>query len=319
MFLDLLEGGLAASGFDDVVRATSADHALSLIDSKEDRFDCFILDILMPGIDGIELCASIRSRPECRSAPIIMLTSTDARETMQAAFDTGATDFLNKPLNMIELNARIRIAFLLVKALSGRKTNADTLHELSELSDTFEHVDPRAHITFPNIQAMHDYGDMEKEVIKVGKRLFPIWAFSVRIGNFKKITSQSTHHELMGLIHMSAGAISRVVPNQRLHFSYIGYGKFVCIAFVRASFAAELLQARLCRELVTCVRNADNPTICTAKLEVKPLTARRTMTTADAVMLVRNDNSSFEPISEAALPSVENEADRLFERLQLKK
>jgi len=43
------------------------------------------------------------------------------------------------------------------------------------------------------------------------------------------------------------------------------------------------------------------------------------MTTADAVMLVRNDNSSFEPISEAALPSVENEADRLFERLQLKK
>lgn len=319
MFLDLLEGGLAASGFDEVVRATSADDALELIDSQEDLFDCFILDILMPGTDGIELCASIRSRPDCRSAPIIMLTSTDARETMQAAFDTGATDFLNKPLNMIELDARIRMAFLLVKALSSETANARALHALSALSDSADNLDPRARITFSNIDSMHDYDELENEVIKVGKGLFSIWVFSIKIADFKEISRRSTDHELMGLIHMSAGVISRVAPSQRCHFSYLGNGKFVCIVFVRAPLVAELLQTRLCRELTMCVRNADNPAISAAKLEVRPLTDRRIMTTADALMLIRDDGRNLEPVSDVTLPSVENEADRLFEKFQFKK
>ncbi len=316
MFLDLLEGGLAACGFNDVVRAASADHALELIDSQDNRFDCFILDILMPGTDGIELCASIRSRPNCRTAPIIMLTSSSARDTMQAAFDRGATDFLNKPLNMVELDARIRMALLLVEALNSENANARALDALSRLPQSFDNFGPQTRITFFNIKSMHDYDELENKVIKVGKGLFSISIFSIRIANFEELSRRSTSHELMSLIHICAGVISRVVPSQHCHFSYMGHGKFVCVAFIRRPLAPELLQTRLCRELSMCVRNSDNPRINAAKLDVRALTARRVMTTADALMLIRNDNRPLEPTSEVGLPSIDIEADRLFERLQ---
>ncbi|MDR9483923.1 MAG: response regulator [Sediminimonas sp.] len=318
MFLDLLEGGLAACGFDDVARAETADHALELVDTRDIEFDCFILDILMPGTDGIELCASIRSKPNCRSAPIIMLTSSDARNTMQTAFEAGATDFLNKPLNMVELGARIRMAFLLVEAVNNENTNVPSLSALSKLSQSSEKFEPGTRITFSSIKSMRDYHELESKLTKLGRRRFSISLFSIKIADFEGISQASTRHEMMGLIHMSAGVISRVMPNQDCHFSYVGYGEFVCVAFIQTPLAAGLLQTRLRSELSMCVRNSDNPKICAAELDVSPLSERRDMTAEHALMVVRNYSKVVGSISEIMLPPVDDEADRLFDKIRSK-
>jgi CheY-like chemotaxis protein len=60
-----------------------------------------IADVLMPGMDGFELCRRLRQRPETATIPILMATGLDDYQSIAAAFDAGATDFIAKPLNWL--------------------------------------------------------------------------------------------------------------------------------------------------------------------------------------------------------------------------
>jgi two-component system KDP operon response regulator KdpE len=86
-----------------VVDAKSASEAFEKL--REDRFDLVLLDVNMPGMNGLEACSEIRSTSEI---PIIMLTVRDAEKDKVAALDAGADDYVTKPFSMPELLARIR-------------------------------------------------------------------------------------------------------------------------------------------------------------------------------------------------------------------
>ncbi len=93
--LILLEETLVDAGFD-VVSANSGEKAVAACASQQP--DLVLLDINMPGMDGIRCCAEIRSR--CGTAfPIVMVTSVDDAISIQSAFEAGATDFILKPIN----------------------------------------------------------------------------------------------------------------------------------------------------------------------------------------------------------------------------
>jgi PleD family two-component response regulator len=80
-----------------------------------------LLDIMMPEIDGIETCARIRNDPRHVDTPIIMVTSRDDMESLANAFVAGANDYINKPLNRVELIARVRAALKLKAELERRQ------------------------------------------------------------------------------------------------------------------------------------------------------------------------------------------------------
>jgi two-component system, OmpR family, response regulator VicR len=67
--------------------------------------DLLVLDIMMPGIDGIEVCRRLRDDPRCDALRIIMLTSSDDKE---AAFEAGADDYLNKDIDLLSLPNRVK-------------------------------------------------------------------------------------------------------------------------------------------------------------------------------------------------------------------
>lgn len=85
--------------------ASSGEHALTLIDSIQT--DLILLDVNMPGIDGMDTCRLIRSKPDWQLIPIIMITGADDMESITRAFACGATDFITKPLNLTMLEHRI--------------------------------------------------------------------------------------------------------------------------------------------------------------------------------------------------------------------
>ena len=74
---------------------------------KKDRFDLILLDWMLPGMDGLELCRKVR---EFSEVPIIMLTARDEIEDKVSGLDIGADDYITKPFAMQELLARIRNA-----------------------------------------------------------------------------------------------------------------------------------------------------------------------------------------------------------------
>lgn len=83
--------------------ARRGDSGLEL--ALEGNFDCIVLDIMLPGLDGVQVCKKIRERN--KAVPIIMLTAKDDLEYKVIGLDSGADDYLVKPFSLKELEARI--------------------------------------------------------------------------------------------------------------------------------------------------------------------------------------------------------------------
>ena len=98
----LLSYPLRKDGYD-VVQATDGEQALERFD--EQSFDLVVLDLMLPKLDGMEVCARIRAKS---NVPIIMLTAKDRIPDRVAGLDHGADDYLTKPFSIEELLARIR-------------------------------------------------------------------------------------------------------------------------------------------------------------------------------------------------------------------
>ena len=101
----LLEYNLAREGYD--VRV-AADGEEGLLRIEEDGPDLVVLDWMLPKISGIEVCRRLRSKPETRNVPVIMLTARSEEADRVRGLDTGADDYLTKPFSMSELSARIK-------------------------------------------------------------------------------------------------------------------------------------------------------------------------------------------------------------------
>lgn len=78
--------------------------------------DLILLDVVMPGEDGFQLCAHLKETPALRDIPVIFLTSIDAPEQKVRAFSAGAVDYVTKPVHVPELVARVRVQLDLLAA-----------------------------------------------------------------------------------------------------------------------------------------------------------------------------------------------------------
>jgi adenylate cyclase len=97
--LRLLDAVLSPRGYR-VIRATSGEQALERLPSSD--VDLVLLDIVMPGIDGYEVCRRIRSAPETAFLPVVMITASGNQEKTKA-IEAGADDFVSKPFDQSEL------------------------------------------------------------------------------------------------------------------------------------------------------------------------------------------------------------------------
>ncbi len=100
--LKLLRVNLTVDGYD-VITASDGSSAMTILEEQEP--DLVILDIMMPGIDGIQVLDLIRKRS---NVPVIMLTARCEKETLCDTLDLGADDYITKPFGMQELAARIK-------------------------------------------------------------------------------------------------------------------------------------------------------------------------------------------------------------------
>ncbi len=123
--LQLLGGMLGQMGFD-IVLASDGEQALQRLERK--AVDLILLDVLLPGIDGFEVCRRIRARPEWVDIPVIFLSAADEKNLIVRALEVGGVDYVTKPFNQAELMSRVRTQLAL-------KTARDHLRWLAEDKD----------------------------------------------------------------------------------------------------------------------------------------------------------------------------------------
>ncbi len=90
----------------DVVVALSGKKALKMVEKND--IDIILLDIMMPEMDGYEVCAILKSQPHTKEIPILFITAKTDEESIEKAFDTGGVDYVTKPFKPKELLARVK-------------------------------------------------------------------------------------------------------------------------------------------------------------------------------------------------------------------
>ena len=103
--VDLVSYNLNKQGFR-ITTASDGEQALHKI--RKDRFDLVVLDLMLPGIQGVELCRIIRNDPKTADTPIIMLTAKGEEVDRIIGLESGADDYMTKPFSSRELIARIK-------------------------------------------------------------------------------------------------------------------------------------------------------------------------------------------------------------------
>ncbi|MEM0953691.1 MAG: response regulator [Pseudomonadota bacterium] len=128
--LTIIDGILG--GDYDVTLASSGQEALEILASS--TFDLILLDIMMPGMTGMEVCAAIKANDTISDIPVVFLTGMEDDDAEEAALDAGAADFISKPIRPRILSTRVAMQIqnylylqFLEKMLSERNTTVERL------------------------------------------------------------------------------------------------------------------------------------------------------------------------------------------------
>ena len=116
---------LTAAGLKDLLFAESAGQAFAALgleaQASQEKVDLILMDINLEDMDGIEATRRIKADARFEDVPIIMVTGETSQESLQAAFDAGAVDYITKPVVKIELLARVNSFLKLKKEIDARK------------------------------------------------------------------------------------------------------------------------------------------------------------------------------------------------------
>ena len=142
----LLHKVLSQAGYRDTLSASSAHDAFKHLDLEHagagaKEIDLIMMDVRMPDIDGIETCRRIKAVEALRDIPIIMITVRCQPDVLRAAFDAGATDYIKKPFEEVELLARVKATLRLKQEIDARKKWEQELTKtISELDAAFHEM-----------------------------------------------------------------------------------------------------------------------------------------------------------------------------------
>ncbi len=226
----LLADVLSAKGYE-VTTADSGAKALERIQS--DSPDLVLLDVMMPGMNGYEVCQAIRADPGMSMLPVVMITALDPSERIKG-LDAGADDFLSKPINQPELLARVR-SLLRIKAYQDQ-VQAQA-RELSEWNRTLEQrvADGVAEVEklgrmrrffSPQIAEIILRGGTD-DPLKSHRREITVVFLDLR--GFTAFTETSDPEEVMGVLHEYHAEMGRVImAHQGTIEHFAGDGIMIC-------------------------------------------------------------------------------------------
>lgn len=130
--LGVLRAMMLRQGYQTFV-ATSGDRALDI--ALRVKPDLILLDVVMPGIDGLETCRRLKAHPATTRIPVIFMSARGGTEDIVAGFDTGAADYIPKPLRLEEVCARVRAQLRLRSTADTQSEQADRLRMIVNSMD----------------------------------------------------------------------------------------------------------------------------------------------------------------------------------------
>ena len=190
----------------DVIPSLNGKNALKLIESES--IDIVLLDIVMPDLDGYEVCKQLKSNPKTQHIPVIFITVKSDEDSIEKAYDAGAVDYTIKPFRPKEIRARVKTSLALSKSL----------RDLEFLA---------SYDTMTNIYNRRKFFELGENIFKENSN--DIYTIMIDIDHFKNINDTYGHSTGDKVIKNVTSLISQNLPDSFI-FGRIGGEEFAIIA-----------------------------------------------------------------------------------------
>lgn len=228
IFLGVLLPMLGSLGKHDVTTAQSGPEALTKLALATETFDCILLDIQMPGMSGVELCKHVRNIDAYQRTPIVMISAMTGKRFIDAAFSAGATDYIAKPLDVVDLKARIG---MVERLLNERRISSALERKFDQRSDAVSiDVDFDTAFPIPGFDRGIDYLALENYLLMLGnKRMYSTAALGISVQNAGAFFRKASAAGFVNMLGDVASAITDAVKAEQVMIAYAGAGNFVMV------------------------------------------------------------------------------------------
>ena len=214
-----------------------------MVKEANDPFECFLTDIQMPGMDGMELCKEIRKDLAYKRTPILMLTAMSEREYIEKSFSAGANDYIVKPFQFDDLMKRIESAARLSRQITStdrlvRQIASACQGQVTPFGLKFEDA-----VSFDGMTGYLEQPTFRNYIDRMESSHFRHGGVvSVKVEHAFKLFEDSTPQEFLGLLLEMTDVLSVALRHENCHFTYGGYGCFLVmkLAADKAKFRNEL-------------------------------------------------------------------------------
>lgn len=212
--VDLLVNLLEKEGYR-TLTAENGEKALDLI--REKMPDLILLDISMPGMDGLTVCRTIKKEPRLASIPVIFITAHTDEADVVAGFDAGGNDYITKPFAVPELKVRVRTQLALKQAQEELRKSAEKFHDLAIHDDL---------TGLYNTRYLYQTLALEIKICKANNT--PLSLLFMDIDNFKHVVDNYGHLNGSEAIAEVASTIQELIQDPGFCVSY-GGDEFVVV------------------------------------------------------------------------------------------
>ncbi len=215
--------------------------------------DLIILDLMMPGIDGFEICHRIKTNAQFQNIPIILVTILDTKKALTQGIDAGADDFLQKPVTSLELRARVRSMLRIKKQYDELQA---TLQMREELSNMIVHD-----MSSPIISVLLHATLMEEKIkdVELKKHLEMIRLSAERLDSFVNDMLMLAKMEESKLrLNPTIVDVNQIISEAKKHFNIIAHSKGIELKLVlpNPSFSMQLDRNLFWRVIGNLLANA---------------------------------------------------------------
>lgn len=243
---ELLKTAIATESKHSVQVASSGAEALDMARAADQPFDCFMLDIQMPGMDGIELCSELRATKGYERTPILMLTAMSEKKFVDRAFQAGATDYITKPFEFLELFSRLSNAErLIAEAVRIEESETELLSLRKDLARSFEHSLSEP-VEIAGIERVTGYVSFENYLLQMSRmKTLTTSVFALKLLNVEKLYESMSGAGFRRMLGEVATQLTNLYGEDADLVTYRGDGIFVCATSAKNAFSQFGLERKM--------------------------------------------------------------------------
>ena len=227
IFLEMFNGILMQNGLSETTLVESGAAALQAINQASTPFDCIFVDIQMPEMNGIQLCATLRETAASRDAQIVMVTRMSERASVDDAFLAGADDYITKPLDFLETRARLGT----IKTIhEERQRNAILMYRAESVTVSGHTQDFEEPIRLSEVQALLSFPALQNYLGTLGRiEKWSTVCMGFVVENAANIYVRTNDEQFADILADVADTICDILKRHKIVAAYAGQGEFVCV------------------------------------------------------------------------------------------